>query len=988
MDKEQALRIWDFWFSSSQEAYDYASHPIRREDYQNKESDRGWELDYIKPLSQGGTSSEKNLLPAAFTTILLRGNKTSFTIGKRIYEVRRGHEYKTFAIFDVTERNKPVDLTPSSLTQDPEFNRKRMDESLGKYEPKRPQMDLNTPLRNSLLDCAIQREENAPAVEEKKEEDIKIEETKAPEEEKSFESPTVLEESSPVEEEKEEISPSTPTEETAKEEEPVTEESAAEEVPEEKAIETSLVVESVPTFAEEKEVVVTEEMKEEEKSEELSMNSTEETDKEETPVSERKEEDFELERKLQSLEEEKKKLSERVLVLEEEKKGLEEKNEKLVTEKDSYQRQVQESKKSDLEKENALILSSERERHYQERTERAEKERRELQDKVENLIRENALLSERFLIERKQKEEEYSSLLKEKEELSSKAEKLEGEKEELLRQSASSEKERDEKNRLLMKEKEELDIKNKELQEKSDNLEKELLSLKEEIQKLEQEKSEAEGKRREEEKKTEEEKAQEEERQKELEESARKERERQEAEITSLNEKSMQNEALLVSKDKEIQSLSEEKEKLLAEKEQDKEEKEKALSQKEELEKENNRLKEIQIVLRLAGKEDSYPAIKNELEERGFAYDQENVEAVLARHPEYRQEEKGTILFSPKAVECQEEEIKKPKIEELAQEDVKEKLHQSQEREKAEALFQRQGRGKDSFTDFAGRRIDKDFYQDKESPQGWDIYPLDEKDGLVVNLLTFPEIKKDHPFVANQHLFELVQKDGKWILTSKETVVNPYDLLTAIEICQENSSRKGSLIYLYVKLVGLSSPFADRKELAIFFDLLDRTAKRCCPLSYLQMEVENQKLDQAFVTFDGTIEGAYKEVFDYAILINSYRDAFRKRGKMDAVLVLDELQVAPGQRHDCYERLCVETKDPELNVTRLNLSLSGVVSTPIRRTLHIGREILDKVPIKKEQLRPSRLGQELNKEGEKEKGYMECNFIYPLDGSSQEKGQD
>lgn len=991
MDKEQALRIWDLRFPGREEAYDYASHPIRREDYQNKESDRGWDLDLVKPLSQGGTLDAKNLLPAAFTTILLRNHKTSFKIGRRIYEVRKGREYKTFALFDVTDHQHPIDLTPSEETQDPEFNRKRMDDSLGKDVPQPPRMDLNAPLRNSLFNRTIEREtqEEAPssspvASEERKEEVPTLDETK--------EEPASREEATAEAEIEQSIGQekTNPSESVDLAEEGIEVEETKDEIADENPI--SAVKEETSSGEKTEAVLSEEETRNESIASETDRKELESLKEQITLLQAQREEekqaDQERDEKIRALEEEKRRLDDQIQSLEGENKLLQEQRQQLLSEQDSYRRQVQESQKADTEKENALLLAGERERNFQDRANRAEEERKSLQDKVEGLIRENALLNERASLERKETEEKYQRLLQEKDELSTEKERLSREKEELLQRTSLDEEKSEESLRLLTQEKQDLASRNQELQKKTEELIAELSGLKEEFQKLEQEKAQEEDRKIQDEKRREEEKAREEEQKKELEESARKEREEQEAEITSLNEKSLQNEALLVSKDSEIQKLGEENATLREEFERCQEEKEKLQGQKEELEKEKNRLKEIQLVLRLSGKEESYPAIKSELEERGFAYDAENVEAVLSRHPEYLKEETGKVFYSPKASESHEETITKAKVEELGREEVRERILQSQEKGLAEKLFQQQGRGKESFTDFAGRRVDRDFYLDSENPQGWDVFPLEEGNGLVVNLATLKEIKTDHPFVANHHLFELVQKEGKKTLISKETVVNPYDLLGAIEISQENSARKGALIYLYVKAVGTSTSFADRKELSIFFDLLDRTAKRCCPLSYLQMEVENQKFDHAFLTFDGTIEGAYKEIFDYAILVNSYRDAFRKRGKMDAVLVLDELLVTPGQRHDCYERLCVETKDPALNVTRLNLCLSGVVSTPIKRTLHIGPAILDKVPIDKGQLKVSRLGQELTKEGAEGKAYMECNFIYTLDGSAQEKGQN
>ena len=983
MDKEQALRIWDRLFPGREVAYDYASHPLRREDCQNRESAEGWDVDFVKPLSQGGTTAMENLLPAAFSTILLRGGRTSFSIGEKIYEVRRGRAYKTFALFDVTDRQHPIDLTPDEENQDPEYNRRRMDESLGKTVSDPRRKDFNAPLRNSLLDRVIQKEgaedQGDLPSEGKAEQSRPIDEegtngVPAPIPETVEGSP---EESRPALEERE-----SPMEEEAlpTEEGPALEEDRTEKEDGQKDDERERIIvelrEEIERLRQERE-----QREEEYKALEERLRSLQETRAElESQLRQQEDEKErsrqELEGQILRLQHSKEELETVVQQRDEEEKELKERLDSFELERNQYRQKEESRLQEEVNRQAEIQRIQEKERQLSESLQHLKGEKEELQTKLEERIRAQVLFEERTRQEQEKREEEFRSLRSENQQIALENEQLREESAKLAQEKEQGERRESDGQAALEKEREERRLEREGYQASLARKEEESRSLQQEKERLQARLEEAEQNRL---SAVEEWKAQ-----KEQEERLLKEKEEQDAEITGLNEKSLQNEALLVQKDAQLQRQQEEIEGLRQEAERNRREKEALEEKRAESEREGKRLQEVLLLVTLGGKEEAYSAIKEELGGRGFAYDRENIETILSLHPEYLKEDEGRILFVPKASESQVQEIPAPRIASLGVEEVQERLERSKDKEEALSLFHELGKGKDVITDFAGRKIARDCYGE-DAPEGWNVFKVDDKDGIVANVATIKEIKKDVPFLSNQHLFELAQQDGRWAVTSKEAIVNPYDLLNAIEISQENSARRSPLIYLYVKAVGTTASFADRKELAVFFDLLDRTSRRCCPLSYLQMEVESQKFDQAFLTFDGTVPGAYKEVFDYAILINSYRDAFRKRGKLDAILVLDEVAVTPGQRHDCYERLCVSTKDPDLNVTRLNLCFSGAVSTPIRRTLHIGPNVLGKVPIATEQLRPSRLGQEFSKENADKGSYMECNFIYTLDGAAQEK---
>ncbi|MFA6625247.1 MAG: hypothetical protein WCS80_05750, partial [Bacilli bacterium] len=88
MDKETALQIWQELYGDKEEAYDYASHKMRRDDFGNADCEFGWRIDHKQPLYNGGLDFGFNLVPASIDTMDLRGGRTSFKVGHLRLEVR------------------------------------------------------------------------------------------------------------------------------------------------------------------------------------------------------------------------------------------------------------------------------------------------------------------------------------------------------------------------------------------------------------------------------------------------------------------------------------------------------------------------------------------------------------------------------------------------------------------------------------------------------------------------------------------------------------------------------------------------------------------------------------------------------------------------------------------------------------------------------------------------------------------------------------
>ena len=165
-----------------------------------------------------------------------------------------------------------------------------------------------------------------------------------------------------------------------------------------------------------------------------------------------------------------------------------------------------------------------------------------------------------------------------------------------------------------------------------------------------------------------------------------------------------------------------------------------------------------------------------------------------------------------------------------------------------------------------------------------------------------------------------------------------------------------------------------------FFDLLDRTLKRCCPLSYIEMKtvIGNGKGNYAFITFDGSVPEAYQEALNYAVLVNSYRREYRMHGKLNAAIVLNEIEVEFSKRHLDFDALIAESHDDELRALRYEFNMT-VINSTIKRTIHIGPKILDKLPLDQNLLKPSQIGKGNYASIYPFKGEFKVyNFVYSL----------
>ena len=82
----------DFWekeFGNVEEAKDFTGRKIRKHDQGKNNSQYGWDIDHIQPLSKGGTDTDANKQIVHVVTNDKKGDKTTFVIDGITYQVQK-----------------------------------------------------------------------------------------------------------------------------------------------------------------------------------------------------------------------------------------------------------------------------------------------------------------------------------------------------------------------------------------------------------------------------------------------------------------------------------------------------------------------------------------------------------------------------------------------------------------------------------------------------------------------------------------------------------------------------------------------------------------------------------------------------------------------------------------------------------------------------------------------------------------------------------
>ena len=124
------------------------------------------------------------------------------------------------------------------------------------------------------------------------------------------------------------------------------------------------------------------------------------------------------------------------------------------------------------------------------------------------------------------------------------------------------------------------------------------------------------------------------------------------------------------------------------------------------------------------------------------------------------------------------------------------------------------------------------------------------------------------------------------------------------------------------------------------------------------MKTTYGKNGYVFLTFDGQAEGAYKEALNYAVLLNTYRFAMKKKfaDEFNAYIVLNQLEVPLSLRHMNFEQLILASKNIEMKALQYDFILTPIINSTIKKSLHIGPSIIDKLPLDSSALKDSAIG--------------------------------
>lgn len=1097
MDKVQALQIWSRCYKDSEYAYDFAAQKMKRDDFEDEKSPYAWTINTILPLKNGGSILPFNLIPCSTITSHIRDDKNSFRIGHGIFEVRKGKKYNTFSLYDVTDRNHPLNLDPTFENQGEEYNKKRWDYLYKNIQESEKQFVLPSiyEIANKIID------ENSPStinvrrrVEEVKEEVVSTSETEPEEveeetvvEEESDKTPIessdgvileevkidetiedvasddevntpIVDEVEEVEEEKDEIS--VDEEDTSSKDEAIEElnsqikgrddeiSSLKEQVEsKDERIEKlasdikslndqiySLQRENLTSFTSVQEnskvisllkqqlndkIVLEEKLQEEialkekdlesykciKKDLENRLNEIEETRKKENESlslsQEKIEEDIiKYSQEIQSLN---KQIDEKNCQLEEKEKvldsnsieisSLKDRIVALTSEIESLNENISE-KEAEIASLNADIRSREsmaddKERDndanislLNEKIEAKEIDIVSLKNQIEGLIKEKDLKEEEsskrledlnidietlkkerdelalYLKEKEDKIDELILSLSKKEEEISSINEREDENtkiaEELNCKIASLTKERDD----LQKEIEQMDAQEdlesgqvESLQYENDSLSRKIVDLKDQIASLDQQLELSNMEK----------------------DSLSRNRDELEKEIKGLENTSL--------------ALKAEKESILADKQSifdrlvEKEAQYKNLNdnhallnssylnlqqeKEEELNEKKEQIDELNEYIDTLSKEKDIlkygvdPSKLDEIKEylRDDIIDDESIKEMLKEHPEYRSTENHKV-----------EEISDEALKDSESEDVsyieKERVRKGKALSYWSDIY-----GDDVYqsVDFAGREISLKDYNLDECETSWDYILLDRTDRdysgnvLIANKYSLRDFKYDQPFTSDNKTFKLEKKDGKYQVVSDEYITDPYNLASNLKLVAEKASEKKPLIYIFVKPVQIQREDFNTQAMMEFFSLIDKTAKICCPRSFLEVKTVLGKNPYAFITFEYVDQLTYKEVIDYAVLLNSYRNEFRKNpDKINAIIVLNQIKVTSSMKHLSFEQLFQYSKDLELKALQFDFNTASIVDSSITRSLHIGPSIVDDLPINHANLKDSNIGKGSN----------------------------
>ncbi len=101
LNKETAIRLWAQQFGKRQKAYDFAGREIAKAAYNDRNSNYGWNVDHILPLSKGGKTVDYNLVCCHILSNDEKADKfPCFKSNEKEFEIQRRQNH-----YEIVERN-------------------------------------------------------------------------------------------------------------------------------------------------------------------------------------------------------------------------------------------------------------------------------------------------------------------------------------------------------------------------------------------------------------------------------------------------------------------------------------------------------------------------------------------------------------------------------------------------------------------------------------------------------------------------------------------------------------------------------------------------------------------------------------------------------------------------------------------------------------------------------------------------------------------
>ncbi len=99
LNKETALRLWNKSFGKKTKVKDFSGREIAKGAYNDRNSEYGWNVDHILPVSRGGKTADHNLVVCSIATNDEKADKFPvFTANGKQFEIRKvENHYEIFA---------------------------------------------------------------------------------------------------------------------------------------------------------------------------------------------------------------------------------------------------------------------------------------------------------------------------------------------------------------------------------------------------------------------------------------------------------------------------------------------------------------------------------------------------------------------------------------------------------------------------------------------------------------------------------------------------------------------------------------------------------------------------------------------------------------------------------------------------------------------------------------------------------------------------